>query len=107
MSRPWHADVDPAAQPAPPVPSAAGSSQAVQQGPLPVAAIAKVTSIRLRALGVSAFLLPSGKFQALHYSRRHLIASWDGVRYLNIAAHGCSYAPADLRRIIPAGIARM
>jgi hypothetical protein len=107
MSRPRHADVDPAAQPAPPVPSAVGSSQAVQRGPLPVAAMAKVTSIRLRALGVSAFLLPRVKFHALHYSLRHFIASWDGVRYLNIAAHGCSYVPVDLRRIIPAGIAPM
>src|ERR1700746_2519201 len=97
MSRPRHAYVDSAAQPAPPVPPAAGRSQALERVPLPVAAIAIFTSIRLLALGVSAFLLPRGKFQMLHYSLWHLIASWDSVRYLNIAAQGYSYVPGDLR----------
>ena len=97
MSRPRHAYVDPAAQPAPPVPPAAGRSQALERVPLPVAAIAIFTSIRLLALGVSAFLLPRGKFQTLHYSLWHLITSWDSVRYLNIAAQGYSYVPGDLR----------
>jgi hypothetical protein len=53
--------------------------------------------VRLLALGVAAFLLPRGKFQNLHYSLWHLIASWDSVRYLNIAAHGYSYLPGNLR----------
>ena len=66
MSRPRHAYVDPAAQPGPPVPSGVGRGQAVQRVPLPVAPIAIFTSIRLLALGVSAFLLPRGKFQTLH-----------------------------------------
>jgi len=53
--------------------------------------------IRLLALGVAAFLLPRGKFHNLHYSLWHLIASWDSGRYLNIAAHGYSYVPGNLR----------
>jgi hypothetical protein len=97
MSRPRHAYVDPAAQPAPAAPGAADGSQGGPLVPLPVAAIAIFASIRLAALGVSAFLLPRGKFHALHYSLWHLIASWDSAAYLNIAAHGYSYVPGDLR----------
>jgi hypothetical protein len=96
MSGPRHAYVDPAAQPAPPVP-ADGGRQGGPRVPLPVAAIAIFASIRLVALGVSAFLLPRGKFQTLHYSLWHLIASWDSAAYLNIAAHGYSYVPGNLR----------
>ena len=97
MSRPRHAYVDHAAQPSPPAPAVAGRSQAIPRMPLPVAAILVFASIRLLALGVSAFLLPRGKFQTLHYSLWHLIASWDSVRYLTIAAQGYSYVPGDLR----------
>jgi hypothetical protein len=97
MSRPWHAYVDPAAQPAPPVPAAVGENQASPRFPLPSAAIAIFASIRLLALGVSAFLLPRGTFQTLHYSLWHLIASWDSASYLTIAARGYSYVPGDLR----------
>ncbi len=95
MSRPRPAYVDPAAQPAPPVTAAVG--QASPRVPLALAAILVFAAIRLLALGVSAFLLPRGKFQTLHYSLWHLIASWDGASYLTIAAHGYSYVPGDLR----------
>ena len=95
MSRPRPAYVDPAAQPTPPVAAAAG--QASPRVPLALAAILVFAAIRLLALGVSAFLLPRGKFQTLHYSLWHLIASWDGARYLTIAAQGYSYVPGDLR----------
>src|SRR6516162_21431 len=97
MSRPRHAYVDPAAQPSPPIPAAGGENQASPRFPLPVAAIAVFAGIRVLALGVSVFLLPRGKFQTLHYSLWHSIASWDSASYLTIAAHGYSYIPGDLR----------
>jgi hypothetical protein len=65
---------------------------------VPLAGAAAIfAGVRLLALGVAAFLLPRGKFNNLHYSLWHLIASWDSVRYLNIAAHGYSYLPGNLR----------
>jgi hypothetical protein len=97
MSRPGSAYIDPAAQPVPPLSEAASEAGTSPHFPLPVTGIATFAAIRLLALGVSAFLLPRGKFQTLHYSLWHLIASWDGARYLNIAAHGYSYMPGDLR----------
>jgi hypothetical protein len=97
MSRPGSAYIDPAAQPVPPLSEAASEAGTSPHFPLPVTGIATFAAIRLLALGVSAFLLPRGKFQTLHYSLWHLIASWDGARYLNIAAHGYSYVPGDLR----------
>ena len=97
MPHPRHAFVDPAARPAPAIPAAASDDAASPRFPLPVAATAIFASIRLLALAVSAFLLPRGKFQTLHYSLWHLIASWDSAAYLNIAAHGYSYIPGDLR----------
>ncbi len=97
MSRPGHAYVDPAAQPVPPLSEAASEAGTSPRFPLPVTGVAIFAAIRLLALGVSAFLLPRGKFQTLHYSLWHLIASWDGARYLNITAHGYSYVPGDLR----------
>jgi len=97
MSRPGPAHIDPAAGPAPPVPAAAGEAGPSPRFPLPLAGIAIFAVIRVLALGVSAFLLPRGKFQTLHYSLWHLIASWDGASYLKIAAHGYSYVPGDLR----------
>jgi Gpi18-like mannosyltransferase len=97
MSRPGHDYVDPAAQPAPPLPEAASRAGTSPRYPLPLAGIAIFAGIRILALGVSAFLLPRGKFQTLHYSLWHLITSWDGARFLSIAAHGYSYVPGDLR----------
>jgi hypothetical protein len=97
MSRPGPAYIDPAAQPAPPIPVAADQGGGNPRFPLPVTGVAIFAAIRLLALGVSAFLLPRGKFHTLHYSLWHLIASWDGARYLNIAAQGYSYVPGDLR----------
>jgi len=97
MSRPGPAYIDPAAEPAPPVPAAAREVGTSPRFPLPLTGIAIFAAIRVLALGVSAFLLPRGKFQTLHYSLWHLIASWDSVRYLNIAARGYSYVPGDLR----------
>ena len=80
MSRPGHAYSDPVAQPAPPVPAAADQGGISPRFPLALAGVAIFASIRLLALGVSAFLLPRGKFQTLHYSLWHLIASWDSGR---------------------------
>jgi hypothetical protein len=97
MSRPGSAYIDPAAQPVPPLSEAASEAGTSPRFPLPVTGITTFAAIRLLALGVSAFLLPRGKFHTLHYSLWHLIASWDGARYLNIAAHGYSYVPGDLR----------
>ena len=97
MSRPGHAFSDPLAEPAPPV-RAAPAEKAARPGlPLALTGVAIFASIRLLALGVSAFLLPRGKFHALHYSVWHLIASWDSGRYLHIAAHGYTYVPGNLR----------
>ena len=97
MSRPGHAFSDPVAEPAPPVRAAADERGASPSVPLALTGVAVFASIRLLALGVSAFLLPRGKFQHLHYSVWHLIASWDSGRYLHIAAHGYSYVPGNLR----------
>jgi len=97
MSRPGHAYSDPVAQPAPPVPAAADEGGVSPRFPLALAGVAIFASIRLLALGVSAFLLPRGKFHTLHYSLWHLIASWDSGRFLHIAAHGYSYVPGNLR----------
>ena len=106
MSRPRPAYVDPDAQPVPPAavsnlpgpPAAARREiESSPRFPLPLAGIAIFTAIRLLALGVAVFLLPRGKFQTLHYSLWHLISSWDGAAFLNIAAHGYSYIPGDLR----------
>jgi hypothetical protein len=97
MSRPGHAYSDPVAQPAAPVPGAADEGGISPRFPLALAGVAIFASIRLLALGVSAFLLPRGKFHTLHYSLWHLIASWDSGRYLHIAAHGYSYVPGNLR----------
>jgi hypothetical protein len=97
MSRPGHAFSDPVAQPAPPVPAAADEGGISPRFPLALAGVAIFASIRLLALGVSAFLLPRGKFHTLHYSLWHLIASWDSGRFLHIAAHGYSYVPGNLR----------
>ncbi|HUB22974.1 MAG TPA: mannosyltransferase family protein [Streptosporangiaceae bacterium] len=97
MSRPGHAYTDPAAEPAPSLPEAADQGDGSPAFPLPVAAVAIFAGLRLLAVGVSAFLLPRGKFQTLHYSLWHLIASWDSGRFLTIAAHGYSYIPGDLR----------
>src|SRR5580693_1121618 len=97
MSRPGHAYSDPVAQPAAPVPAAADEGGISPRFPLALAGVAIFASIRLLALGVSAFLLPRGKFHNLHYSLWHLIASWDSGRFLHIAAHGYSYVPGNLR----------
>ena len=97
MSRPGHAFSDSVAQPAPPVPAAADEGGISPRFPLALAGVAIFASIRLLALGVSAFLLPRGKFHTLHYSLWHLIASWDSGRFLHIAAHGYSYVPGNLR----------
>jgi Gpi18-like mannosyltransferase len=97
MSRPGHAFSDPVAEPVPPIRAAADEHAASPRFPLALAGVAVFASIRLVALGVSAFLLPRGKFHALHYSLWHLIASWDSGRYLHIAAHGYSYVPGNLR----------
>jgi hypothetical protein len=97
MSRPGPAYIDPDAQPAPPIPVAADQGGSGPRFPLSAAAVAVFAGIRLVALGVSAFLLPRGRFHNLHYSLWHLIASWDSGRYLTIAAHGYSYVPGNLR----------
>jgi hypothetical protein len=97
MSSPGPAYTDPDAQRAPPIPAATDQASARPRVPLSVAAVAIFASVRLVAVGVSEFLLPRGKFQHLHYSLWHLIASWDSGRYLTIASQGYSYVPGDLR----------
>jgi hypothetical protein len=100
MSRPGPAYADSAAEPDPAAPSASVTADDGGVGPrwpLTLTGIAIFAGIRLVALGVSAFLLPRGKFATLHYSLWHLIASWDSGRFLHIAAHGYSYVPGDLR----------
>ena len=64
----------------------------------PAAAVLIFVAVRLLGLGVAAFLLPRGRFARLHFSLAHLITSWDGSRYLIIAAHGYSYAPGNLHQ---------
>jgi hypothetical protein len=66
--------------------------------PAPVSAALIFAAIRLLGLAVAAFLLPRGRFARLHFSLAHLITSWDGGRYLIIAAHGYSYVPGNLRQ---------
>jgi|SRR5580658_1222968 hypothetical protein len=97
MSRPGPAYSGPAAQPAAPDPVATDQDRTSPPYPLPLAGIAIFAIIRFLALAVLVFLLPRGKFRTLHYSLWHLIASWDGARYLTIAAQGYSYVPGDLR----------
>lgn len=97
MSRPGHAFSDPVAEPAPPIRAAADQPAARLGFPLALTGVAVFAAIRLLALGISAFLLPRGKFHNLHYSLWHLIASWDSGRYLHIAAHGYTYVPGNLR----------
>jgi hypothetical protein len=98
MSRPRPADVDPDLSNLPGPPAAAEIESSPRFPlPLPLTGIAIFAAIRLLALGVSAYLLPRGKFHNLHYSLWHLISSWDGAAFLNIAAHGYSYIPGDLR----------
>ncbi|HEV2256695.1 MAG TPA: mannosyltransferase family protein [Streptosporangiaceae bacterium] len=94
MSRPGPAYSDPVA---PPSPAAADHDTGRPRFPLALAGVAVFAVIRLLTLGVSAFLLPRGKFHTLHYSLWHLIASWDSGRFLHIAAHGYSYVPGNLR----------
>ena len=43
---------------------------------------------RVLSLVAAAFLLPRGKFRALHCSLHRLLRSWDSGRYLFIAVHG-------------------
>ncbi len=99
MTRPGPAYLDPDAESAAPAPAAADQDTARSRFPLRLAAIGVCVfaSLRLVAVGVSAYLLPRGKFHNLHYSLWHLIASWDSGRYLHIAAHGYSYVPGNLR----------
>jgi Gpi18-like mannosyltransferase len=99
MTRPGPAYLNPDAQPAAPPPAAADPGTARSRFPLRLAAIGVCVfaGLRLVAVGVSAYLLPRGKFHNLHYSLWHLIASWDSGRYLHIAAHGYSYVPGNLR----------
>jgi Gpi18-like mannosyltransferase len=97
MSRPGPAYIGPAAQSALSAPASADQGGTSSRWRPALAGVGIFAGIRLLALGVSAFLLPRGKFQTLHYSLWHLIASWDSVRYLKIAAHGYSYVPGNLR----------
>jgi hypothetical protein len=88
---------DPGTHLASPILVAADQDASSPRVPLSAAAVAIFASLRLVAVGVSAFLLPRGKFEHLHYSLWHLIASWDSGRYLKIASHGYSYVPGNLR----------
>src|SRR5271163_4520470 len=97
MSRPGPAYTGPAAPSALPAPASADQGGTSSRWRPALAGVGIFAGIRLLALGVSAFLLPRGKFHTLHYSLWHLIASWDSGRFLHIAAHGYSYVPGNLR----------
>ena len=96
MSRPEHADIDPAAVPDRLAPAAAGTHATRLRFPLPLYGALIFAGIRVLSLATAAFLLPRGKFHELNYSLRHLIESWDSNRYLIIASHGYSFVPGDL-----------
>ena len=78
-------------------PAAADERETRVRFPLPLSAILIYAAIRLLSLAVAAYLLPRGRFSALHYSLAHLIQAWDSNRYLIIAAHGYTYVPGNLR----------
>jgi hypothetical protein len=48
---------------------------------------------RVLSLAVAALLLHHGRFRAIHGSLADLIGSWDGGRFLYIAAHGYADVP--------------
>jgi Mannosyltransferase (PIG-V) len=77
--------------------AAAGEHKTRVRFPLPLSAILIYAAIRLLSLAVAAYLLPRGRFSALHYSLAHLIQAWDSNRYLIIAAHGYHYVPGNHR----------
>ena len=69
------------------------SSAAVEHGMspgfvLPLYGALIFAGSRVLSLAAAAFLLPRGKFRALHCSLPRLLRSWDSGRYLFIAGHG-------------------
>jgi hypothetical protein len=78
------------------IPAAAGPQAARPRFPLPLSGALTYAGIRVLSLAIAAYLLPRGKFHSLHYSLRHLMASWDSNRYLSIAVRGYSPQPGSL-----------
>jgi len=66
----------------------AGEQETSQGFPLPLYGTLIYAAIRLLGLAVAGFLLPRGRFRGIHKSLWSLLRSWDGVRYLFIAARG-------------------
>jgi Mannosyltransferase (PIG-V) len=70
------------------VSAGAGELEPSQGFPLPLYGTLIFAAVRLLSLAVAAFLLTRGRFKDLHASLWNLLRSWDGGRYLSIAAHG-------------------
>jgi len=71
-----------------PVSAVAGEHGTSRGFPLPLYGVLVFAGIRVVSLATAAFLLPRGKFRALHCSLPQLTRVWDSGRYLTIAAHG-------------------
>jgi hypothetical protein len=93
MSRSGHPYIGPAALGPRPVSAEHGTGP---RFPVPLYGSLVFAGIRVLSLATAAFLLPRGRFRELHYSLQQLMRSWDGGRYLIIAAHGYSYVPGNM-----------
>jgi len=71
-----------------PVLAAAGEHETRRGLPLPLYGMLIFAGLRVLGLAVAWVLLPRGRFHLIHASLRGLLKSWDGGRYLYIAAHG-------------------
>jgi mannosyltransferase PIG-V len=71
-----------------PISAAAGEHGTSPGFPLPLFGALIFAGIRVLSLATAAFLLPRGKFRALHCALPQLIRVWDSGRYLIIAVHG-------------------
>jgi hypothetical protein len=96
MSRSGHFNIASTTPESRPLPPAAGDHGGDPKFPLPLYGILVFAGIRLVGLATATVLLSHGRFRRLHYSLWKLILSWDGGRYVNIAAHGYSYIPGSL-----------
>jgi Gpi18-like mannosyltransferase len=68
---------------------AAADGHEIRRGlPLPLYGTLIFAGLRVLSLAVAWVLLPRGRFHLVHASLRGLLKSWDGGRYLYIAAHG-------------------
>jgi hypothetical protein len=73
--------------------AARGDQQAGSRAGLAARGMLIYAAGRVLSLAVAALLLHHGRFRALHESLAGLIGSWDGGRFLYIAAHGYADVP--------------